>query len=171
MRLALLSATFLFAHAATTECINNGNVRPIENAWKIESVSFFRRGHLKDPESMLRVEFDLFRPYLDNCPLELNTMSRRDCQWALSNAGVHCINDQYIDISGNPINEMAPGRTWFNCTGRATMLLPGKWMKDDPEQAWLKWRIAKFDELPNTPQNVSQVPFRSVTMELVYGQQ
>jgi hypothetical protein len=173
MRLALLPTTFLFAHAATTECL--GDIKPVENIWKIESVSVFRDGHLKEPKSMLSVEFDLIRPYLDKCPPELNWMSRRDCQWALSNAGVHCVNEQYNNISGNPIGEMAPGRTWFNCTGRATMLLPGKWTKEDPEQAWLKWRIAKLDELayevPTTPQNISQVPFRSITIEVAYGQQ
>jgi hypothetical protein len=166
----LLLATFLFAHAARTQCINNGNVKPIENAWKIESVSFFRQGHLKDSKSSLRVEFDLYRPYLDKCPPELNTMSRRDCQWALSNAGVHCSNNQYIDLNGNLMGKIAPEQSWFNCTGRVTMLLPGKWMKDDPEQPWLKWRIARFDELPTTTQNVSQVPFQSVTMEVAYGQ-
>lgn len=166
MQLALLSSTFLFAHMATTQCINNMEIRPVENAWKIESVSFFRSGHLKDSNSLLRAEFDLYRPYLDKCPPELNTMSRRDCQWALSNAGVHCSNNQYIDATG----KTAPAQTWFNCTGRVTMLLPDKWMKDDPEQPWLKWRIAQFDELPTTPQNVSQVPFRSITMEVTYGQ-
>ena len=151
MQLALLHSTFLFAHAATTQCINNRDVRPIKNARKIEGVSFFRRGHLKDSKSSLKAEFDLYRPYLDKCPPELNTMSRRDCQWALSNAGVHCSNNQYIDLYGNPMGKTAPGQTWFNCTGRATMFLPGKWMKADPEQPWLKWRIAQFDELPTTP--------------------
>jgi hypothetical protein len=169
MQLALLSATFLFAHAATTQCIHNGNVNPIENTWKIASVSFVRRGFLKDSISSLQAEFALYRPYLDNCPPELSMMERRDCQWELSNAGVYCSNGQHIDVNSDPRGQVALGKSWFNCTGRVTPLLPEKWMKEDPEQSWLKWRIAQLDEL-NTLQNISQAPFRSITIEVAYGQ-
>jgi hypothetical protein len=168
MRLPLLFATFLFTHVALTQCINNGNVRPIENTWKIASVSLVRI-HFKDSISSLRAAFALYRPYLDDCPSELSMMERRDCQWELSNAGVQCYNGQEMDVNLDPRDQVALGKAWFNCTGRVTPLLPGKWMKADPEQSWLKWRIAQFEEAL-TIQNVSQVPFQSITIEVVYGQ-
>jgi hypothetical protein len=151
------------------QCITNRDIKPVENLWKIESVAFFRSGDIKDPQSLLTTEFNLYRPFMDSCPPELKAMEPRDCRWALSNAGVHC-SKQQVFLDGKPVGRMAPHQEWFNCTGRVTMLLPGKWMKDDPEQAWLKWRVIKLDELPSAPQNITILPFRSITIEVVYGQ-
>jgi hypothetical protein len=167
MQRAWLSLTFLFAHAATSQCISNKEVRPIDNAWKIESVSFFQYYNYTGYGPSLEIEFDLYRPYLDKCPAELKMMSPRQCQWALSNAGVHCDNTH---IYGNPRNIKFPKQQWFNCTGRATMLLPRKWSQDSPEQHWLKWRVVQIDEIDSSSRKAYEIPFRSLTMEVVYGQ-
>jgi hypothetical protein len=82
MQHASLSLTFPFARVATSQCISNQDVRPIDHAWKIESIYFLRYGNDTGSGSSLKVYFDLYRPCLDKCPTELNTMSLRECQWA-----------------------------------------------------------------------------------------
>jgi hypothetical protein len=185
---AIATATLLQFHAFGQDCPSNLINSSYRNTWKVDSVTFTRRGNNSSPPESVNADFQLYHPKYDRAEVCANhtriSFDSELCVGKNWDKPIHC---NTFNINSRNEKLPTPDTLWRPCTGRITFgpsfltetrcqnvtlqdTIAGKDgdcfegvmnIEDKSDQPWAKWRVLKLDEPPNPTSNDTGDPATS----------